>query len=81
MPALGQTETIDHVTGTSAIHPTPDESAHLRHCSLAPIADFEGWIAKALTGRENQSSSSQAGANCAKHPVGLRAKGLSARRE
>ena len=29
----------------------------------------------------HQSSSSQAGANCAKHPVGLRAKGLSARRE
>jgi len=37
--------------------------------------------AEALTGRENQSSSSQAGANCAKHPVGLRANGLSARRE
>jgi hypothetical protein len=45
------------------------------------IADFAGWIAKALTGREHQSSSSQAGANCAKRRVGLRAQGLSARRE
>jgi hypothetical protein len=45
------------------------------------MADFAGWIAEALTGREHQSSSSQAGANCAKHPVGLRAKGLLARRE
>ena len=33
------------------------------------------------SGRVHQSSSSQAGANCAKHPVELRAKGLSARRE
>jgi hypothetical protein len=52
-----------------------------RYFRDAPIADFAGWIAKALTGREHQSSSSQAGADCAKHPVGLRAKGLSARRE
>jgi transposase len=52
-----------------------------RRVAEAPIVDFAGWIAKALTGREHQSSSSQAGANCAKHPVGLRAKGLSARRE
>src|SRR3984893_12092791 len=34
------------------------------------IADFAGWIAKALTGREHRSSSLQAEANCAKHPGG-----------
>ena len=32
----GQTETNDHVSGMSAFHPTPEESTHRRHCSLAP---------------------------------------------
>ena len=44
----------------------------------SPRAD---WIAKALTGREQQSSSSQAGANYAMHPVEFWVGGLSARRE
>jgi hypothetical protein len=36
--ALGQTETNDHVSGTSALDRTPEESANCRHGDLAPGA-------------------------------------------
>jgi hypothetical protein len=36
----GQPETNDHVSGTSAFQPSPEESAHCRHCSLVPKPDI-----------------------------------------
>jgi hypothetical protein len=41
--------------------------------SLFPIADFAGWIAKALTGRQHQSSSPKRGQTVLSIRVGLRA--------
>jgi len=42
---LVQPETSDHVSGTSALHPTLEESVHRQHCGLAPrAANEQGFL-------------------------------------
>jgi hypothetical protein len=48
--SIGQTETNDHVSDTSALHPTPEQSAQSRQRSHAPFPDLalrikgEAWF-------------------------------------
>jgi hypothetical protein len=46
--AVGLPETNHHVSGTSAFQPSPEESAHGRHCGLAPCVDGSELARKTL---------------------------------
>jgi hypothetical protein len=59
---LGYSETNNHISGTSALHPAPEESAHHRRHGFAPGAEIGLWydsvIARNATNHKNIGSCS-----------------------
>jgi hypothetical protein len=41
MTVMGHPETYDYISVTSALDLSPEESAHCRHCGLAPQGDMQ----------------------------------------
>jgi hypothetical protein len=56
MAGLGQTETNDHVSGMSALDPTPEELAHGRPCSFALILADRGQATNDCSGVDSGHS-------------------------